>query len=150
MRPSSQGQLEVNSRNSPCHLDAARRRNSGAPMNRILCTALIAIAIAGCQTAPKSSEHAATPSGTDAAVAAKPKEIDITDQKQVWECPKCGMDYDGPGTCSMDGSTLAEMNVSYICPADNKPVEHAGKCPRCAANARIDKVAVVTTSSGGQ
>ena len=115
-------------------------------MNRILCASLIAIAIAGCQTAPKSSEHAA---GTNAAtVAAKPKEIDITDQKQVWECPKCGMDYDGPGACSMDGSTLVEMNVSYICPADNKPVEHAGKCPRCAVNARIDKVAAVTTSGG--
>jgi len=117
-------------------------------MNRILCASLIAIAIAGCQSAPKSPQNAA---GTDAAtVAAKPKEIDITDQKQVWECPKCGMDYDGPGTCSMDGSTLVEMNVSYICPADNKPVEHAGKCPRCAVNARVEKVAVATSTPGGQ
>ena len=121
-------------------------------MNRILCVSLIAIAIAGCQSAPKSAPNTAgTHSGTDAAtVAAKPKEIDITDQKQVWECPKCGMDYDGPGTCSMDGSTLVEMNVSYICPADNKPVEHSGKCPRCPTNARIDKVAVAASAGGGQ
>ena len=122
-------------------------------MNRVLLATLVAAAIAGCQSAPKSTENAATTpvtSGTDAMTAAKPKEIDITDQKQVWECPKCGMDYDAAGTCSMDGATLVEMNVSYICPADNKPVEHAGKCPRCAVNARIDKVAVAASSPGGQ
>ena len=117
-------------------------------MNRIVYALLIVVALSGCQSAPRSTEHAA---GSDAAaVAAKPKEIDITDQKQVWECPKCGMDYDAAGTCSMDGATLVEMNVSYICPADNKPVEHAGKCPRCAVNARIDKVAVAASSPGGQ
>src|SRR5262245_52971069 len=120
-------------------------------MNRILCAVLLAIAIAGCQSAPKSTENAGSAqSGTSAATAAAPKEImELTSQKQVWECPKCGMDFDGPGTCTMDaGVALVETNVSYICPADNKPVEHSGKCPRCPANARIEKMAVATP--GGQ
>jgi rubrerythrin len=122
-------------------------------MNRILLATLVAVAIAGCQSAPKSTENtAATPaSGTDAVTAAKPKEImELTDQRKVWECPKCGMDYDAAGTCGMDGATLVEMNVNYICPADNKPVEHSGKCPRCPTNARIDKVAVAASTPGGQ
>jgi hypothetical protein len=48
----------------------------------------------------------------------------------------------------MDGATLVEMNVSYICPADGKPVEHSGKCPRCAANARVEKAAVAMNTGG--
>jgi predicted RNA-binding Zn-ribbon protein involved in translation (DUF1610 family) len=118
-------------------------------MNRILCAALVAFAIAGCQSAPKTAENATPPSGTDAATAAAPKEImALTSETKVWECPKCGMDFDGPGVCTMDGATLVETQVSYICPADNKPVEHAGKCPRCAMNARIDKVAVAANAAG--
>ena len=116
-------------------------------MNRLLCTALAVIALTGCQAAPKSTPNAAdksgTPSGKDAATAAAPKEVAVlTNQTWIWECPKCGMDYDGPGECTMDGSTLVQTRVSHICPADNKPVEHSGKCPRCAANARVVKVAV--------
>jgi hypothetical protein len=124
-------------------------------MNRLLSAALVAIALAGCQAAPRSAQNATetktdTPSGTQAVTAAAPKEIQVlTDQTEVWECPKCGMDYDGPGSCVMDGSTLVDTRVSYICPADNKPVERAGKCPRCAVNARVVKVAM-TSSSGGQ
>jgi len=123
-------------------------------MNRVLFALLAALALAGCQAAQKSAQNAgdaktATPSGTDAAPAAAPKEITaLTNQTKVWECPKCGMDYDGPGTCNMDGSTLVETQVSYICPADNKPVEHSGKCPRCAANARVEKVAMATSAGG--
>ena len=123
-------------------------------MNRLLCAALVALALAGCQSAPKTSQNAtetqaAPPSGTDAATAAAPREITVlTDQTKVWECPKCGMDFDGPGVCSMDGATLVETQVSYTCPADNKPVEHAGKCPRCAMNARVDKVAVAANAGG--
>ena len=106
-------------------------------MTRFLCAALAAIAVAGCQTAQKAPRSA---TDTPAAAAAAPHSIDaLTSQTQVWECPKCGMDYDGAGTCSMDGATLVETRVSYICPADDRPVEHSGKCPRCAANARIEK-----------
>ena len=121
-------------------------------MNRLLCTALVALALAGCQSAPKQNStetQAAAPSGTDATTAAAPKEIMVlTNETKVWECPKCGMDFDGPGVCSMDQTTLVETNVSYICPADNKPVEHAGKCPRCPTNARIDKAAVAAAVTG--
>ncbi len=121
-------------------------------MNRILSAALVALAVAGCQAAPKTAQKPPAPagssSGANAVPAAAPKAIGITDQKWVWECPNCGMDYDGAGTCSMDGATLVQMQVSYICPADNKPVEHAGKCPRCAANARIEKVAVAGSAVG--
>jgi rubrerythrin len=122
-------------------------------MNRTLFAALVALALAGCQSAPKSATdtQATTKSGTEAMTAAAPKEImELVDQTKVWECPKCGMDFDGPGTCHMDGSTLVETNVSYICPADNKPVEHSGKCPRCATNARVDKVAAAASAPSGQ
>jgi len=123
-------------------------------MNRLLFAAIAAIALAGCQSAPKTAQNPAeTPAGaragTDAATAAAPKEItELTNQTQAWECPKCGMDFDGPGTCSMDGTTLVGMQVSYICPADNKPVEHSGKCPRCAANARVEKMAMAGSAVG--
>jgi uncharacterized C2H2 Zn-finger protein len=123
-------------------------------MKRFLCAALAAFALAGCQSAPKTAQNAtetpaATPAGTEAAVAGAPKEIMVlTDQTKVWECPKCGMDFDGPGVCTMDGATLLETQVSYICPADSKPVEHAGKCPRCPMNARVDKVAVAANAGG--
>ena len=123
-------------------------------MNRILCVALTAIALAGCQAAPKSTQNAAeTPSatstGTNAMSASAPKEImALTNETKVWECPKCGADFDGPGVCNMDGATLVQTRVSYICPADNKPVEHSGKCPRCAANARVEKMAVAGTLGG--
>ena len=123
-------------------------------MNRFLYAAIAALTLAGCQAAPRSAHNAgesktSTPSGTQAVTAAAPKEIDVlTSQTKIWECPECGMDYDGPGTCNMDGSTLVETNVSYICPADNKPVEHSGKCPRCAVNARIEKVAMATSGDG--
>ena len=68
----------------------------------------------------------------------------MTDQKLVYECPKCGMMFDRVGKCSMDSTDLVQTQVRYICPADNKPVERAGKCPRCAMNARVDKTAMAT------
>jgi len=111
-------------------------------MTRFLCAVLAAITLAGCQSAPKTKQSA-TGTPSDAVTAAAPHSIDaLTDQTKVWECPKCGMDYDGAGTCSMDGATLVETRVSYICPADDKPVERSGKCPRCAANARVEKSAM--------
>ena len=126
-------------------------------MNRLLVAAVAALVLAGCQSAPTSTEtaaepHAATPAATGAASADAPVLIaEFVDQTTVWECPKCGMVFDRAGVCSMEGATLVEMKVNYVCPADNKPVERAGKCPRCPQNARIDKVAVAasTPAEGG-
>jgi hypothetical protein len=101
--------------------------------------AALALALAGCQT------NSSTSSSTTQ-VASGPKAIDaLTDQKLVYSCPTCGMDFDAPGKCTMEGATLVETKIDYICPADNKPVDQAGKCPRCAANARIDRTAVAST-----
>ncbi len=110
-------------------------------MRSIVLLFLMAALLAGCQAKPKAP-----------AAAAAPKTIaTLTDQKVVWECPSCGMDYDGPGTCSMDGATLVKTDISYICPVDNKPVDHAGPCPRCNANAKIVRTAVAAAPApGGQ
>jgi hypothetical protein len=122
-------------------------------MYRMLIAAALALALLGCQPVQRSvsdDNHKAAPaSGTDAVTAGAPQSIDVlTDQTMVWECPQCGMDYDRAGTCSMDGSTLVQTRISYICPADNKPVEHSGKCPRCAANARVEKSAMAAAVGG--
>jgi hypothetical protein len=101
---------------------------------------IVFLALMGCGAQPSSRTSRGK---TDAALAAAPSEIqDLTDQKKVWECPQCGMDYDGPGECNMDHSKLVETKVDYICPADNQPVDKAGKCPRCPANARVVKTAI--------
>ena len=106
---------------------------------------LLAVALLGCQGAPKTAataDHAADPS-TATTTASAPRAIDqLTDQKQVWECPECGMDFDGPGECTMDHVALVATQVSYVCPADNQPVEHAGQCPRCPMDARVRKTAM--------
>ena len=123
-------------------------------MNRIMVLLIAVLVLAGCQAAPKSTEqaaesHAATPAATDP--NAPVLIASLTDQTKVWECPKCGMMFDRAGMCSMDPEVaLVETDVNYICPADNKAVEKAGKCPRCPMNARVDKVAVAASTPGGQ
>lgn len=118
---------------------------------RIVLVTLAIAALAGCGTQQKSASQASsTPSapaagaaGTPAVVASAPKEIvELTNQKQVFECPKCGMDFDAAGQCTMDGTTLVATRVDYSCPADGKAVEGAGKCPRCAMNAHVEKTAL--------
>ena len=100
--------------------------------------------LAGCSSGKPAATADAAKSGsaTTATVASTPNSIVLTNQKVVWQCPNCGMQFDGPGMCSMGDGELVEMKVDYICPADNKPVDHAGACPRCAANARIVTTAV--------
>ncbi len=117
-------------------------------MLRSLALTALLLALAGCSSSPRSAAQStpagspATP-GAQAQVAAAPHPIgQLTNQTQVWECPKCGTDYDGPGQCAMDGAALVATKVSYICPADNQPVDHAGKCPRCNADARIERTAM--------
>jgi len=121
-------------------------------MNRIMVLLIAALVLAGCQSAPKSTEQAGTtPAATEASADAPVLIASLTDQTKVWECPKCGMMFDRAGMCSMDPEVaLVETNVNYICPADNKAVEKAGKCPRCPMNARVDKVAVAAATPGGQ
>ena len=111
---------------------------------RILLVTIALGAVVGCGAQNRPVAQASgQPVKTDAVAAAAPREVqDLTDQKKIWECPKCGTMYDAPGQCSMDKSTLVETKVDYICPADNRPVDKSGKCPRCAANARVVKTAI--------
>jgi len=131
---------------------------------RTLLVTLCFLALAGCATQKKADSSAGAassattqapagqpvpPAGSDAAAAAAPKAIEeLTDQKLVYECPKCGMDFDAAGACSMDGSALVAASVSYVCPSDGKAVEHAGRCPRCAMNARVEKTAMAAAAPG--
>lgn len=120
---------------------------------RMLPALILVLALCGCGAQTKSADTAATsaPSesqGADAVTASQPNEImELSDQKMVYECPKCGMDFDGPGKCSMDGTELVETQVDYLCPADSKPVEKAGKCPRCPMNAKVVKTAVAANTT---
>lgn len=117
-------------------------------MIRLFTVALAVLALAGCQAKPRSAATATPP---EAVTTAAPKVINqLTDQKRIYECPKCGMDYDGPGACTMDGATLVAMNVAYICPADGKPVARAGKCPTCNLDVKVVKTAMAAPAAGGK
>jgi hypothetical protein len=130
---------------------------------RTLLVALVTLSLAGCGARQHSADTAATPppthatapasgsTGSDAAVAAAPKLIDeLTNQTLIYECPKCGMMFDGAGTCTMDGAELVATRVEYSCPKDNQPVEHAGSCPRCPMNARVQKTAMAAAPTSGK
>ncbi len=134
---------------------------------RTFLVTLAVLALAGCGAQQKSADTAAgtpppaaTPApasgaggaaGSDAVTAAAPQLIEsLTDQKLVYECPKCGMDFDAAGTCSMDGAELVATKVEYVCPKDGQAVEKAGKCPRCPMNARIEKTAMTGTATSGK
>jgi uncharacterized C2H2 Zn-finger protein len=95
---------------------------------------LIALVLAGCGG---QARHAGTP-----AAAAANEIQELTNQTLIYECPKCGMMFSAAGTCAMDGDSLVATRVDYVCPADQKPVAHAGQCPRCAMHARVEKTAV--------
>jgi len=99
----------------------------------------LAALIAGCQARPAARAEVNAPT-----VIAS-----LTDQTTVWSCPECGMDFTGPGQCTMCKVDLVKMNVAYICPADDQPVVSSGKCPRCDANARVVKSAAVADAAPG-
>lgn len=107
-------------------------------MRTVVLMAALALALMGCQAKSSSTRSASAPQVIE----------ELTNQTVVYSCPKCGMDYDGPGKCSMCDADLVQTKVAYICPADGQPVERAGKCPRCNANATVVKTAMVPTSSG--
>lgn len=109
---------------------------------------LVVLTLAGCSGSQPGAVGTAGKPATGATVASAPREIEeLSNQKLIYECPKCGMMFDAAGTCTMDGSTLEATQVAYLCPADGKPVEHAGQCPRCAVNARVVKTAMVQGSA---
>ena len=105
----------------------------------------LAIVLAGCGADAKRTARAPqthpVPSQTTAVTAAAPNEIALTNQKVVWECPVCEMDYDGPGRCAMGCAELVKYDVAYTCPVDQQPVAGIGKCPRCEQNVKVIKTA---------
>ncbi len=117
-------------------------------MNRLLALLLlVSCSVVGCQT------RGARSGLSGQAVAQGPKAIPILHtERMVYECPKCGMDYDAAGLCTMDQTQLVETAIAYKCPTDGQPVEHSGKCPRCAAPALVEKTTVADAGgapSGG-
>ena len=121
------------------------------------CVALAVLG--GCSSAPSSTATAVdrTGSATPAAAAeagAPPRIITaLNDEKTVYACPRCGMEFADPGQCTMCHVDLVAMKVDYLCPADGEAVEKAGRCPRCQANARVVKTALavaVPPALGGQ
>jgi predicted RNA-binding Zn-ribbon protein involved in translation (DUF1610 family) len=136
---------------------------------RILLVIIAVLALAGCGAQQKPGDTAATAApgtpasgattpgdpaaggtaGNQASVAAAPRVIEeLTTQKLVYECPKCGMDFDAAGNCSMDGSPLVATQVEYTCPKDGQAVAQAGKCPRCPMNAHVEKTAMAAAAGG--
>ena len=113
---------------------------------RVFAAVLFAIALlAGCQSAPQSTDAVAT----DAVTADAPQHLqELTDQTTVYTCPACNMDYDRAGQCPMCKVDLVETGIAYVCPADNQPVERAGKCPRCNMNAKIIRTAMAVDAAG--
>jgi predicted RNA-binding Zn-ribbon protein involved in translation (DUF1610 family) len=104
-------------------------------MRILLTLAVLSLALSGCQ--PKSTP--ATQS------APPPKLIEqLTDQVLVYSCPKCGMDFETNGQCTMCNVDLVATDIAYICPEDNQPVPAAGPCPRCGMQAKV-----VKTAAGG-
>ncbi len=119
-------------------------------MTRLAILLVLALAVLGCSKAEQGGPSVESRAVKRAQSVAQPQAINaLYDQTLVYECPKCGMDYDKPGQCPMDNSELVATQVAYICPADNQPVEHTGKCPRCDANARVEKTALASGGSGG-
>src|SRR5262247_2415851 len=103
---------------------------------------LLAVALPGCGA--RSKPAAGTP-----ATAAANEIQELTNQTMIYECPRCGMMFSAAGTCTMDGDSLVATRVDYLCPADEKPVAHAGKCARCAMNARVQKTALAAGQAPG-
>jgi len=119
-------------------------------MKRFLIMMVLALplALAGCGARSSSTDTAtqAQSSGGTPATVASTEIQELTDQTLIYECPKCGMMFSAAGTCTMDGDSLVATRVDYLCPADQKPVAHAGQCPRCAMNARVEKTAVAAAT----
>lgn len=135
--------------------------------------ALLAFAAAGCggsgnapatqDASAEAHDHAAgedghahdaaapAADGATADAADAPQLVKLTDQRTVWSCPTCGMNFDRAGKCSMGCADLVEMNVAYVCPVNGRDVGKAGKCPDCPQDVKVQKtaVAMATPPAGG-
>lgn len=118
---------------------------------RFVSSIILAMALLSSCQSKSNSTAAATSTGaatTAATASAGPHLIaDLTNQTEIYSCPNCGMDFDAAGKCSMDSTELVKTDVAYICPADSKPVDHAGSCPRCNVNARVVRTAVAASTA---
>lgn len=109
---------------------------------------VLALILAGCSSAPQTESRSAAepePTPAPAVVAATHEPVLIpalSDEREVWDCQKCGMEYDRAGMCAMCNVELVHTKVDYSCAADGKPVERAGKCPRCDVPVVIKKTAL--------
>jgi len=113
---------------------------------------VLVLALAGCSSAPKTDSHlAVTPDPAIATATAttaghEPAKIaQLSDQREVWDCPKCGMDFDAAGSCTMCNAELVHTRVDYSCAADGKAVERAGQCPRCTVPVVVKKTALTAS-----
>ena len=95
---------------------------------------------AGCGSAPRATTDRQSPPADSA--AAPVLLAGLTDQRTVWDCPKCGMEYDRAGQCGMCHVDLVETRVDYLCAADGKPVVKNGECPRCDAPVQVQRTAL--------
>src|SRR5436190_22171713 len=108
------------------------------PAMKLATVALVVLLLPGCGARASSTASAPGPSPQTGATRIGPAVVaQLTDQTLIYHCPECGMDYDGPGQCSMEHADLVPVRVDYVCPLDHQAVAHAGQCPRCAAPATI-------------
>ncbi len=118
---------------------------------------VLALVLSGCSAKPKLDSTAASPpaptreSAAAAISTSGPNDIveigQLTDQREVWDCPKCGMVFDRAGMCTMCSVELVHTQVDYTCAADGKPVERAGVCPRCAVPVRVSKTVLASAAA---
>lgn len=114
---------------------------------------VLALVLAGCSSAPRTESPAASaPSAeANASAVATPAGQDmveystLTDQREVWDCQKCGMMFDRAGMCTMCNVELVRTRVDYSCAADGQPVAKGGACPRCPVPAVVKKTALVSS-----
>ena len=103
---------------------------------RLIPLVLALLIVAGCGGTQTAQEAAST---ADTTAAAGPNLITVSNQTEVWQCPACGMTFDGPGECSMKDGTLAKMNVHYVCPTGGEEMPGVGTCPTHNVEARVEK-----------
>ncbi|MEO5989750.1 MAG: hypothetical protein ABIU54_14700 [Candidatus Eisenbacteria bacterium] len=114
---------------------------------------VLVLVVAGCSPGSKPASPAASVPTAEPGVAAVVPAAGadmvefstLTDQREVWDCPKCGMMFDRAGMCTMCDVDLVRTRIDYSCAADGQPVEHGGKCPRCAVPVVIKKTALVSS-----
>ena len=117
-------------------------------MTRYLAVLVLLLLAFGCSSKSSTSRETAA-SGSATRTTAGPHLITLTNQTTVWTCPTCGMNYDGPGECEMKDGTLAQMNVSYVCPTGGEALPGVGLCPTHNVEARVVKTPVAAPDSTG-